>query len=107
DVILLGDLNVDERHLGRLGQLAYIHWAISGVATNTRGDKTYDNIVFSELATSEYTGRWGVFDLIREFNLTTDEALKVSDHMPVWAEFNLYEGGQGGRIATRPFNPMR
>lgn len=107
DVILLGDLNVDDRHLGRLGQLPHIHCAISGVATNTRGDKLYDNIVFSELATTEYTGRWGVFDLIREFNLTVDEALKVSDHMPVWAEFNLYEGGQGGRIATRPFNPTR
>lgn len=107
DVILLGDLNVDDHHLGRLGELPHVHWAISGVATNTRGDKLYDNILFSELATSEYTGRWGVFDLIREFNLTVDEALKVSDHMPVWAEFNLYEGGQGGRIATRPFNPTR
>ena len=107
DVILLGDLNVDDHHLGRLGELPHVHWAISGVATNTRGDKLYDNILFSEMATSEYTGRWGVFDLIREFNLTIDEALKVSDHMPVWAEFNLYEGGQGGRIATRPFNPTR
>lgn len=104
DVILLGDLNVDDHHLGRLGQLPAIHWAVSGVATNTRGTKLYDNIIFSQVATTEYTGRWGVFDMIREFNLTVDEALKISDHMPVWAEFNLYEGGQGGRIATRPFN---
>jgi endonuclease/exonuclease/phosphatase family metal-dependent hydrolase len=104
DVIILGDLNVDDHHLGMLGQLPQIHWAISGVATNTRGDKLYDNIVFSRAATSEYTGRWGVFDMIRQFNLTVDEALEVSDHMPVWAEFNLHEGGQGGRVATRPFN---
>ena len=104
DVILLGDLNVDDQHLGMLGQLPNIHWAISGVATNTRGTKLYDNIVFSRVATTEYTGRWGVFDMIREFNLTVDEALKISDHMPIWAEFNLFEGGQGGRIATRPFN---
>jgi endonuclease/exonuclease/phosphatase family metal-dependent hydrolase len=107
DVILLGDLNVDDHHFGRLGEMPHVHWAITGVATNTRGNKLFDNIVFSEIATSEYTGRWGVFDLIREFNLTVDEALNVSDHMPVWAEFNLYEGGQGGRIATRPFNPNR
>ena len=33
-----------------------------------------------------------------------DEALEVSDHLPVWAEFTIYEGGQAGRIATRPFN---
>jgi len=107
DVILLGDLNVDDHHLGRLGQISQIRWAVSGVATNTRGSKLYDNIIFSEAATTEYTGRWSVFDMIREFNLTVDEALKVSDHMPVWAEFNLYEGGQRGRIATRPFNPTR
>jgi endonuclease/exonuclease/phosphatase family metal-dependent hydrolase len=105
DVILLGDLNVDDQHLGLLGQLANIHWALSGVATNTRGTKLYDNIVFSRVATTEYTGRWGVFDMIREFNLTVDEALAISDHLPIWAEFNLVEGGQGGRIATRPFNP--
>jgi endonuclease/exonuclease/phosphatase family metal-dependent hydrolase len=104
DVIILGDLNVDDHHLGLLGQLPQVHWAISGVATNTRGDKLYDNLVFSRAATSEYTGRWGVFDMIRQFNLTVDEALEVSDHMPVWAEFNLHEGGQGGRVATRPFN---
>ena len=65
DVIVLGDLNVDDQHLGRLGQISNIHWAVSGVATNTRGTKQYDNIVFSELATTEYTGRWGVFDMIR------------------------------------------
>ena len=104
DVILLGDLNVDDQHLGRLGQIADIHWVISGVATNTRGNHLYDNLVFSRVATTEYTGRWGVFDMIRQFNLTVDEALQVSDHMPVWAEFNLIEGGQGGRVATRPFN---
>jgi endonuclease/exonuclease/phosphatase family metal-dependent hydrolase len=104
DAILLGDLNVDEQHLGRLGQISNIHWAITRVATNTRGTKQYDNIVFSELATSEYTGRWGVFDMVRHYNLTVEEALEISDHLPVWAEFGLQEGGQQGRVATRPFN---
>jgi endonuclease/exonuclease/phosphatase family metal-dependent hydrolase len=104
DVILLGDLNVDDSHLGLLGQLPHVHWAISGVATNTRGSKLYDNIVFSRAATTEYTGRWGVLDIIRQFNLTVDEALEVSDHLPIWGEYELTEGGQGGRIATRPFN---
>ncbi len=104
DVIILGDLNVDERNFGRLGQISNIHWAVSGVPTNTRGTKQYDNILFSNLATTEYTGRWGVFDMIRQFNLTTEEALEISDHMPVWAEFSLREGGQPGRVAARPFN---
>jgi len=104
DVIILGDLNVDDRNLGRLGQISNITWAITGVATNTRGTKLYDNLVFSQIATAEYTGRWGVFDMIRQFNLTTEEALEVSDHMPVWAEFSLREGGVPGRVAMRAFN---
>ena len=104
DVIVLGDLNVDDHGLGRLAQIPNAHWVISRVPTNTRGTKQYDNIVFADLATAEYSGRWGVFDMIRQFNLTVDEALEVSDHQPVWAEFGLREGGQSGRIATRPFN---
>ena len=107
DVILLGDLNVDDRHLGKLGEVPQILWAVSGVPTNTRGDKLYDNMLFSQTATSEFMGRAGVFDMIREFNITMDEALRVSDHMPIWAEFSIYEGGQPGRIATKPAEPAK
>ena len=75
DIILLGDLNVDDAHLGRMGKMPGILPAISGLPTNTRGTKQYDNLLFSKTATNEYTGRSGVFDLIRQYNLTTDEAL--------------------------------
>ncbi len=102
DVILLGDLNSDDAHLGRLGEISQIMPVVSAFPTNTRGDKQLDNMLFSKMATTEFTGRSGVFDLIREFNLTTEEALGVSDHMPIWAEFSIYEGGQGGRMAAKP-----
>ncbi|MCH5373660.1 MAG: endonuclease/exonuclease/phosphatase family protein, partial [Planctomycetes bacterium] len=46
DVIILGDLNVDDRHLGRLGQISGITWVVTGTPTNTRGTAQYDNIVF-------------------------------------------------------------
>ena len=52
-------------------------------------------------ATVEFTGRAGVFDFVREFNLTEQQALEVSDHFPIWAEFSSYEGGQPGRVANR------
>jgi len=107
DVILLGDLNVDEYHLGRLGQLPGVAWAISGKTTNTRRDKAYDNIVFDRRATAEYTGRFGVLDLMSEFGLTQDEALEVSDHLPVWAEFSMYEDRTAGPVASRPANQPR
>ena len=105
DVILLGDLNVDERNLGELGLLPNIAYCISGVPTNTRGTKTYDNIVYDAAATQEFTGKAGVFDFMRHFNLTEQEALEVSDHIPVWAEFSIYEGGVPGHVAAQPNQP--
>lgn len=102
DVIVLGDLNVDEFHLGKLGALPQMVHAITGVATNTRGDKMYDNIVFHGPSTREFTGRTGVLDLQSQYGLTLQQALEVSDHMPVWAEFSVYEAGSSGPLANRP-----
>ncbi len=106
DVILLGDLNVDERHLGELGRLPNIEWAIAGVPTNTRGNKTYDNIIFDRKKTVEYTGTFGVLNLQNEFGLTLDEALEVSDHNPVWAEFSATEGTAGSLAAGGGNSPQ-
>lgn len=99
DVILLGDLNVDDKHLGKLGQLPGIAHAITGTTTNTRRNKMYDNIVLNQQAVSKYTGRSGVLDLQREFNLTEQAALEVSDHCPVWAEF--IAAGSSAEVANR------
>ena len=109
DVIILGDLNVDEAHLGQLKKVPGITWAIVGEKTNVRRTQQYDNIVFHGTATREYTGRSGVFDFLREYNLTSQEALEVSDHMPVWAEFRSIEGGGApGAVAARPkFGELR
>ena len=101
DVILLGDLNASVKQFGRLGQVPGIRWCVDGdVMTNTRRNKQYDNILFHGEKTSEFTGRWGVLDLEQTYGLTRDEALKVSDHLPVWAEFSTTESGSAG-IAER------
>ncbi len=105
DIILLGDLNVDEYHLGNLGRLPNITHAVTQVTTNTRRNKMYDNIIFNRLATTEYVGRFGVYDIMESFGLSESDALQVSDHFPVWAEFSVYESGSGLPIATRPANP--
>jgi deoxyribonuclease-1-like protein len=101
DIILLGDFNTDDRRMGRLGQLPGISPLIEGVLTNTRQTKQYDNLVIHQASTTEYTGRSGVFDVIRHYNLTQKQALEVSDHFPVWAEFSVYERDFAGRIASR------
>jgi endonuclease/exonuclease/phosphatase family metal-dependent hydrolase len=107
DVILLGDLNVDDSHLGELGRMPYVGWVITGMPTNTRGTKMYDNLVFDRRATIEFSGRSGVVDMMRQFNLTMDLAIDVSDHLPIWAEFSVYEGGSAGSVAARPGEPPR
>lgn len=104
DVILLGDLNASESQLGKLGKIPGMRWVVSGATTNTRRTKAYDNILFDGPSTSEFTGRWGVFDLEKAFRLTMDQALEVSDHLPVWAEFDIWESTQRNQFSGR--NPQ-
>ncbi len=102
DVILLGDLNASESELGPIAQIPGISWVVrGGVTTNTRKNKAYDNIIFHGPSTSEFTGRWGVFDIENAFRLTRDQALQVSDHFPVWAEFQIWEGPPAGHFAGK------
>jgi deoxyribonuclease-1-like protein len=102
DVIVLGDLNADENHLGKLGQLPGIQTAIQKITTNTRGNRSYDNLVFDQRATTEYLGKSGVLNMMQEFQLSEIEALKVSDHLPIWAEFSAYENANPEQMARQP-----
>jgi endonuclease/exonuclease/phosphatase family metal-dependent hydrolase len=101
DVILLGDLNASETQLGRLGQLPGIRYVISGVPTNTRGTKTYDNILFDGRKTVEFTGQAGVLNMQQMFGISEEQALKISDHQPVWALFSCYENSRGDAILAQ------
>jgi len=107
DIILLGDLNTDDRNMGRLGQLPSISPLISGVWTNTRQTQLYDNLVIHRPSTTEYTGRSGVYNIEREHKLSREQALQVSDHFPVWAEFSIYERDAAGRVASHRQNAKR
>ena len=101
DVIILGDFNVSDAEMGELGTVPGLTSVIQSMPTNTRKTKQYDNLVFEAEATSEFTGRGGIYDFLREYNLSMPHALEVSDHLPVWAEFNVYEGGKPGQVARR------
>jgi endonuclease/exonuclease/phosphatase family metal-dependent hydrolase len=99
DVILLGDFNAGPPQFGKIKQIPGVGWAVSNVTTNTRRNKTYDNLVFDQRATTEYTGRWGVLDLQNTFGLSLNKALEVSDHNPVWASFRQWESRQVAGVA--------
>ena len=99
DVILLGHVAADDQHLGRLGEVPNITWVISGVRTTTRGTRSVDNLFFDARATTEFTGRSGLLDLMEAFDVSIHEASEISAHLPVWAEFGIYEGGRPGHMA--------
>ncbi len=104
DIIMLGNFGVEnsgpgDERLGQLGAILDITSAVTDTPTTPRSRKPIDNILFDRRATSEFTGRADVMDLMREFDLTLRESLEVSDHQPVWAEFSPYEGGQSGHVA--------
>jgi hypothetical protein len=100
DIILLGDLESDDQHLGRLGKLLGVSALLSGVPSTVRGANLLDNILLNRRATCEFTGRVEVVDMMREFDLTMPGAQEVSEHLPIWAEFSVYEGGQAVHAAA-------
>ena len=67
--------------------------AIDDLATTVSGESMLDNILIPTRSTDEFTGRAGVIDFLRQLNLSYDQAMQVSSHLPVWAEFSAYEGG--------------
>ncbi len=102
DIIILGSLAADEGRYGALGRIPDITWAISGIPTTTRSPRSLDNILFNRRATVEFTGRSGVVDLVRQFDLSVADAERIAAHLPAWAEFSVFEGGDllhlaGGR----------
>ncbi len=91
DVMMLGDLNAAPSKFGNLAQVPGIYWVINDQPTNTRRTEIYDNILFDRGPTNEFTGRAGVLEMTKIFGIPIDEALKVSDHNPIWAEFTSVE----------------
>ena len=102
DCIMLGDLNVDTAGLRELGQIPGVESIAGDTKTNTRRSKTYDHILIDRQMTREYTGRFGVIDFQTDFGLTEEQAIMVSDHQPLWAEFSAYELPGFNSVASGP-----
>lgn len=103
DVILLGDLNAAPGKLQKLEEIPGLVALIDGLPTNTRKNRTLDNILVDSQTTREFTGRAGTIDLENMFGVDRDQAERISDHLPIWAEFRIseHQGGYGG-VATAP-----
>jgi deoxyribonuclease-1-like protein len=103
DWILAGDFAGGPAELTIL-ESSRARFAVRDMPTDVAGSQTLDSIVFSSQATGEFTGRAGVFDFLRKYNLSIERAMEVSSRLPVWAEFSCLEGAQPGRVA--PHDPQ-
>lgn len=101
DVIMAGNFQADPLEVSELLQGTSMRPVIFELPTGLGSQQRTDNLILSVAATTEFTGRTGVFDFLREFNLSLEVARQWTDHLPVWAEFYLNEGGLPGRVALR------
>ncbi len=108
DIMLLGDLNAPPKGLKALGQIPDLVPIIQNVFTNTVQSKTLDNILVDRIQTREFTGRAGIINLEKMFGLTTKDAGRISDHLPIWAEFTITEQPSGNvMMGNNPNNLVR
>jgi len=102
DVILLGDLEADDRRLSEQAGIPFVGCAIRATPTTTRHTAQLDNLLIDARATIEFGNHAGTFDVQRELGLNLSEALELGDHLPIWADFSLMEGGSAPLVSRRP-----
>jgi hypothetical protein len=104
----MGDMNVEPKNFGSLAQVPGLVSLINE-PTNTRRTKIWDNILIDRELSNEFTGRAGVMDLEQLFRITREEALDISDHLPIWSEYYAVEMPYSGteRSATNSTSSIR
>jgi endonuclease/exonuclease/phosphatase family metal-dependent hydrolase len=90
DVLLMGDFNLapDDSGFQSLKAIPNMIFVYGKLPTSIK-DKLYYNIWFQAHFTKEFTGKFGIinFDEVLFGNDDKKASLMVSDHRPLWAEF--------------------
>jgi hypothetical protein len=104
DFIIFGDLNAPPDYFQTFEWLANQFPLIrDSWFTMPRSQRNTDNIVIDGRRTAEYLNQSGVLNLMRQYQLTLDQALVVSDHMPVWGVFSAIESPPTVAHQNTPF----
>tara|TARA_R110002049_G_scaffold46487_1_gene135152 strand:+ start:104962 stop:106107 length:1146 start_codon:yes stop_codon:yes gene_type:complete len=93
DVVVAGLLQADDAYLLPDVMGDDVRAAVRTDSTDLLGKHQTCNILVDIDSTSEFVGRGGVLDFLRVYNLTLEDAQKVSKHLPVYGEFTATEGG--------------
>jgi deoxyribonuclease-1-like protein len=107
DCILMGDLNIAPNKMSKLQSIGGVLPLINNLPTNVRETEIYDNILIEPQGNQEYTGRSGVLSMKEMFQIETKDALRLSDHNPVWAEFWIEERGYTSGPSRQIANQIR
>ncbi len=108
DFIILGDLNSPPRYFMSFPWLQNQRALIRDTwATKPRSGRNTDNIVIDAVRTAEYQGMSGVVNLMKEYDLSVEQALIVSDHMPVWGVFSTVEAPAAALTSRQTFQDKR
>ena len=107
DVILAGDFGMGASQLANVASSQGLQPINGDRSTDTQSSVQLDNFMIDPLATSEFTGETGVYDFMKVYNLTLEQALRVSDHLPIWAEFEVFENESKGQFAERDESTTR
>lgn len=92
DLILAGYFGDPTPLRQGLRDLADVTAVMVDIPTTVDGTGAVDGFFLDRRATTEYTGKHGVMDLVRQFKISAGQASQVADHLPVWAEFRTREG---------------
>ncbi len=92
DVLLMGDFNLgpDDKGFLELLEIPDIMYVNGKIPTSIK-DRLYDNIWFQSNYTKVFTGKYGVMKFDEQLFGNDDKkaSLMVSDHRPLWAEFDV------------------
>jgi hypothetical protein len=92
DVIVGGNFHLDASELSEKFRRRTIRPLVVEASADVRAERPGPQLILDPRATIEYTGRHGMFDALRTYNLSLDQAEALSKWMPVWAEFATSEG---------------
>ncbi|TWU40451.1 endonuclease/exonuclease/phosphatase family protein [Novipirellula artificiosorum] len=102
DCILMGDLNAGLDDLQELAMIPNVVSVAGDIKSDVFRRKTLDHILLDRTMTTEFTGQTGVIDFCQDLRLTETQARTISDHLPVWAEFSIYESPRYQANASIP-----
>jgi hypothetical protein len=94
DILMLGHFGGPIRGEGRLVQVPNLVALLENQPTTPDGTRPTTNFVYDQLATTEYIGRAKIVNLVKTWNLNLTEARSVANHLPVWMDFSVFEGGK-------------